>query len=128
MRRVLAIGGCGLGLLLGLPGAAPGAGGPVSPIQGGAGASAPGGDVTYVAIGVRGGTLVQRVRRAGGAVDGWRVLPGSYGVPGVAYDGSATGLSADGRTLVLAANQRRYPPRTTRLAVLDAAHLKLRRT
>jgi hypothetical protein len=72
MRRVLAIGGCGVVLLLGLPGAAAAAGGPVPPQQGGAGTSAPGGDVTYVAIAVRGGTLVQRVRREGGAVEGWR--------------------------------------------------------
>ena len=31
-----------------------------------------------------------------------RLIGGHYGIPGAAYDGSTTGLSADGRTLVLA--------------------------
>ena len=46
----------------------------------------------------------------------------SYDVPAVAYDGSGGGLSADGKTLVLGRFTSAayvYPPRTTRLAILD---------
>ena len=120
MRRVLMIVCCGLGLGLTAPVAALAAGGPVPPVQGGAGVSAPGGDVNYVALAVGRSTLVQQVRRDGGAVERHRLVRGSLGVPGVAWDGSATGLSADGRTLVLASTT----PKPTRLVVLDAKRLR----
>jgi hypothetical protein len=98
MRRLLAI-LCGLGLVL--PACAVAAGGPISPQQGGVGASAPGGGVTYIALGAGQRTVIESVRRAGGAVERFTSLRGSFGIPGVASDGSATGLSADGRTLVV---------------------------
>jgi hypothetical protein len=88
-------------------------------VQAGAGASAPGGQFTYVAMPQGRGTLVERIRRNGGAVDSWRTIAGHFGVPGVAYDGSTTGLSADGATLVLANAVRSYPVTRTRLVVLD---------
>jgi hypothetical protein len=123
MRRLLIV-CCGLGLAV--PGPAAGAGGPVSPQQGGAGVATPGGDVAYVAVGAGRRTVIERVRRAGGAVERYTSLAGSFGVPGVAYDGSATGLSADGRTLVLAGGVGRYPVLRTHLVVLDAVHLRTR--
>jgi hypothetical protein len=123
MRRLLIV-CCGLGLAL--PASAAGAGGPVSPLQGGAGVTAPGGDVAYMALGAGHRTVIERVRRAGGAVDRFTSLPGSFGVPGVASDGSATGLSADGRTLVLSGAIGRYPVLRTHLVVLDALHLRTR--
>jgi hypothetical protein len=123
MRRLLSI-LCGLGLVL--PMCAVAAGGPISPQQGGVGAGAPGGDVTYIAVGARGRTVIESVRRAGGAVERFTSLRGSYGIPGVASDGSATGLSADGRTLVLSGGVGRYPILRTHLVVLDALHLRTR--
>jgi hypothetical protein len=54
------------------------------------------------------------------------VVPGRFDVPVVAYDGSASGLSADGRTLVLIRPRRTFPQRSTELAVLDASTLRLR--
>ena len=66
------------------------------------------------------------MRRAGGAVERFTSLRGSFGVPGVASDGSATGLSADGRTLVLSGGVGRYPIVRTHLVVLDALHLRTR--
>jgi len=123
MRRLLIV-CCGLGLAL--PGLAAAAGGPVSPQQGGAGVATPGGDVAYIAVGAGHRTVIERVRRAGGAVDRFTSLPGSLGIPGVAYDGSTTGLSADGRTLVLAGGLGRYPVLRTHLVVLDALHLRTR--
>ena len=125
MRRALVIAACGAGLLA--PGNASAAGGPVPPVQGGAGATMPGSPVNYVAIVTGRDTLVQRVRRDGGTVERYRRMHGTYGVPGAAYDGSTTGLSADGRTLVLAEATALYPPRETRLAVLDPETLRVRR-
>src|SRR3954470_18246058 len=103
-------------------------GGPVPPQQGGRGASAPGGDVAYVALPAgKGRTTLERIRRDGGAVDGWRTLRGRWGVGAIAFDGSTTGLSADGRTLVLAQTVMIYPPRTTPLAIVDPRHLRIER-
>jgi hypothetical protein len=128
MRRVLAIVWCGLGLGLAAPAVAPAAGGPVPPQQGGAGVSAPGSDIAYVALPAgRDRTVVERVRRGGsGGVERSRLLRGSLGVPGVAWDGSSTGLSADGRTLVLGETISRYPVKRTRFTVLDTQRLRPR--
>src|SRR5690349_19372447 len=119
MRRLLAIGCCGLGLAV--PAAARAAGGPVAPLVGGAGVSAPGGGVDYVAMASAGGTVVERVRRGDGAIRRSVFLRERLGIPGATLNGDATGLSADGRTLVLAPVWRTYPPRVTRLTVMDAA-------
>src|SRR5689334_5376324 len=100
MRRLLVIGCCGLGMAV--PTVAQAAGGPVPPVVGGAGVSTPGGPFGYVAIRTGGGTLVERVRRADGSVRRSVWLRERLGVPGAAFDGATTGLSADGRTLVLA--------------------------
>ena len=54
-----------------------------------------------------------------GEIDRWWYLRGSYVIPAVAYDGSAGGLSADGRTLALVNFCRAYPPPQTKLAILD---------
>jgi hypothetical protein len=106
--------------------AADGAGGPVPAQQAGAGASAPDGALGYVTISTGHSTLVERVARGTGVVERYRLIAGSYGVPGVAYDGSTTGLSADGDTLVLAEATRAYPVTRTRLVVLDPDSLRPR--
>jgi dipeptidyl aminopeptidase/acylaminoacyl peptidase len=125
MRRSLVIAACGAGLLA--PGSAFAGGGPVPPVLGGAGVSTPGGSVNYLAIPAGRDTIVQRVSRDGGTVEGYRRVHGRYGVAGAAYDGSTTGLSADGRTLVLTAARNDPPPKTTRLLVLDADNLHVRK-
>ncbi|MDQ6818010.1 MAG: hypothetical protein M3018_11490, partial [Actinomycetota bacterium] len=89
MRRVVLMTLCGLALAS--PADAVAAGGPVAPVVGGAGAGVADGRFNFVALGVGRGTLVERVRRAGGTVEGSRFFPGSFGVPGVANDGSTTG-------------------------------------
>jgi WD40-like Beta Propeller Repeat len=111
-------------VLLGLAApAAHAAAGPAPPVQGGAGVSAAGSSLHYVAVRSGHDTVVQRVR-AGGFVERSRTLTGAWGVPGAAYDGSNTGLSFDESTLVLAAMQ----PNATRtlLLVLDARSLRPR--
>ena len=124
MRQALVILGC-CALSLGAATAANGAGGPVPPMQNGAGVSTPGGSVNYVALSAGGHrTVVERVRRGDGFVERTRVLRGDYGIPGAAYDGSSTGLSFDESTLVLGDLASR--PQRTRLLVLDARRLKPR--
>jgi hypothetical protein len=123
MRRALMMTLFGFALLPATSAAADG--GPVPPVQGGAGTTAPGNDASFIAVGAGNGhTTVQRVIRGSGVVDRYRTIRGNFGVPGVAYDGSTTGLSADGRTLVLAGITRTYPPRDTPLVVLDAVRFR----
>jgi hypothetical protein len=119
MRRTLLI----VGLALTLPtAAAHAAGGPVSPVQGGAGATAPGQEMGYIAVAAGRDTVLEALDRRAGAVQRTRVLHGSWGIPGVSYDGATTGLSADGRTLVLAALRRRI----SQLLVIEPRTLRVR--
>jgi hypothetical protein len=68
-------------------------------------------------------TVVERIDRRDGRVDRWWQLGGDYDVPAVDYNGTGAGLSADGKALVLSsfaiADPPVYPPKATRLAVLD---------
>ncbi|HKH65459.1 MAG TPA: M14 family zinc carboxypeptidase [Solirubrobacterales bacterium] len=67
-------------------------------------------------------TTLARINRAGGEIDRWWFLRGSWIVPPVAYDLSGGGLSADGGTLVLAAYRYAYPRPdrwTSRFAIVD---------
>jgi hypothetical protein len=123
MRRVLVFVCCGL--FLAAPGVSLASGGPVSPIQG-RGVSAPGSTVSYVAAGAGRDTLLRRVRHGDGKLEGSIRLPGRFGVAGAANDGSMTGLSADGRTLVLAGMVSTFPQRSTTLVVLDTGRLVAR--
>jgi hypothetical protein len=89
--------------------------------------TAPGGDLAYTTRRARGASVVEAR-----ATDSERLvrsarLHGAYVVSAVAYDGSSGGLSADGRTLVLASPRRRFPRSTSGFAVLDAERLRLRR-
>jgi hypothetical protein len=68
-------------------------------------------------------TVVGRIDRRDGRVERWWQLGGDYDVPAVDYSGTGGGLSADEKTLVLSSfaigNPPVYPPKTTRLAILD---------
>jgi hypothetical protein len=63
-------------------------------------------------------TVVERIDLRDSTVDRWWHLRGSYYLPAVAMDGSAGGISANG-ILVLSDSPRRYPPRRSKLAILD---------
>jgi hypothetical protein len=65
-----------------------------------------------------GRTVVARVAEAGGRLLVWRSLPGTFTIPAVAYDGSAGGLSADGRTLALIEPRQSFPRAQTRFLIL----------
>jgi hypothetical protein len=94
---------------------------------GAAGVTVPGLGSRYVAHRAGGGTVVTQVDRDGGRIRASQVLPGRLVVPAVAADGSATGLSADVKTLVLAA-PRRFPSKRSLFTVLDTERLMPRTT
>src|SRR3954452_2491821 len=125
MRRWLIAGGC-VGALA-APAGAGAAGGPVLPVQGGPGVTVPASAARYVAVGAGHETIVEQVLRGEGGVGRTRALDGVWGVPAITFDQDTTGLSADGRTLVLGEIATRFPIRRTRLAVLDARRLTVRR-
>lgn len=95
------------------PGVSSGSGGVVSRAAG----------LRYVALPFQRTTVVQAVRIRGGRVARFNSLPGSYGIPLVGFDGSTDGLSADGKTLVLASAVGR-----SQFVVLDARTLRVRQT
>jgi hypothetical protein len=70
-------------------------------------------------------TLLLR-RTRDGRVVATRRLVGRLVVPVVAYDGSPSGLSADGRTLVLIRPRVRFPQAATALAILATHGLRVR--
>ena len=81
--------------------------------------------VRYVALPAAKTTAVAAVRTSDGRVLRYSTIRGTFGIPLVAFDGTAEGISRDGRTLVLAdvgANQKE-----TRFAVLSTATLRLRK-
>jgi hypothetical protein len=116
-----------LALSIGLaaPSGALAAGGPVPPVQG-ARIAVPGSPDRYFARSAGHDTIVKRTEAGPGSAASELRVSGSYGIPAVAFGGPRTGLSADGRTLVIAAIPRRYPPHTTRLIVLDTPRLAVR--
>jgi hypothetical protein len=125
MRRLVAIGM--FGLALGLPASARGDGAPAGPLVGGAGATAPHSRVAYATVRAGRRTLLERVERAGGAVDSTALLtPGDLDVTRATFAGDGTGLSADGRTLVLARFGNAWPIRRSAFAVVDARHMRIR--
>jgi hypothetical protein len=85
------------------------------------------GPARYVTLPAKGHTVVARVRRDGGQILRSSLLPGNFTIPAVAYDRSASGLSADGRVLVLIEPRTQFPRRRTTLAILDARGLRVQR-
>jgi hypothetical protein len=88
---------------------------------------APGGNERIVTRRAGDDTAVVVIRRADGRNLRSRVIGGHWRVSPATLDGANTGLSADGRTLVLARPERTFPPASTRLAVVDAEKLTVRR-
>jgi len=99
-------------------------GGPVTILTGGQGVVAPDGKVRYVTLTTGRQTIVSFVQLPSGQVLQWRQLPGYFGVPVIALDGTTDGVSRDGRTLVLATPSGGV---TTQFALIDTRTLKLRR-
>jgi hypothetical protein len=106
-------------------GAAADGGGLATVLVGGQGVRAPDGKVRYVALTTGRQTILSVVRSRGGQVVRWRVIPGYFGVPLVAVDGTTDGVSRDGRFLVLAT----LPggSRSTQFALIETKTLRLER-
>ena len=88
--------------------------------------SAPGGELEYTTERAGADTRLVESARYGGPLRA-RKLAGSFSIPAVAYDGSPSGISADGGTLVLISPRTRYPRTRTTFAVVDARRLEIRR-
>ena len=81
----------------------------------------------YYAIGDGGNTQVTKVAAEPnnrGQTLLLRRIEGTLAVPGVAYDGTTSGLSADGGTLILIEPRVSFPRRNTRLIALDTSNLE----
>jgi MYXO-CTERM domain-containing protein len=94
---------------------------------GGVGVATPAAEARYVTLPAGRNTVLARVNPAGGRVLASRMLPGVFTIPAVAYDGSASGLSGDGRTLVLIQPRVRFPRARTPLMVVDTRQLRPRK-
>ena len=94
-------------------------------VSGGAGVATPDGGKRYVALPAPGGTVLAVVDTKTGSIDRFRSLTGLLGVPVVAFDGTTGGVSADGRTLVLAGIPDGRPV-STRFVILDTRTLRTR--
>jgi hypothetical protein len=82
----------------------------------------------YVTVNEGNRTLIERIARNGGRVEAKTWIAGTFTIPAVAYDASASGLSADGGTLVLIQPRKAFPRAVTTFALLDVPSLFLRHT
>jgi hypothetical protein len=101
---------------------------PVTGLDGRVGVISPDGTYRIVTFITGSHTEVARLHTDGAEIARSRTIPGTYAVPAVAYDSSASGLSHDGRTLVLIRPRRQIPSKRTSLAVLDAQRFLVRKT
>ena len=67
-----------------------------------------------------------QIDSAGGTVNGFVSLRGSWGIPIVAFDGTTSGVSAGGQTLVLAQSSQTLLPRRSRFALVNPVKMRLR--
>ena len=88
------------------------------------------GKVRYVAQPTDGWTAVEVVGRESNQVLREMRVKGTWGIPLVAYDGTAEGLFPDGRTLLLAQNlyNGQTLRTTTRFTLVDTRRMKVRGT
>lgn len=100
---------------------------PVLGVDAGAtGVAAPSDQARYVTIPAGANTVVARVSRRGGWILASSLLPGTFTIPAVAYDGSAGGISGDGKTLVLIKPRDSFPRAETTFALIETPQLKPR--
>jgi hypothetical protein len=95
---------------------------PVFGTGGGAAVSTPDHRSTYIARPSGSDTVITESGESTGSLR----IHGQFGVPLVAYDGTASGLAADRSTLVLIRPPVAFPQTLTQLALLDARTLHVR--
>jgi hypothetical protein len=84
------------------------------------------GDFRYSTVAAGADTVAVKTSTATGEIQRTVLLRGDYGVPLVAYDGTPSGLSADGETLALIRPRTRFPRQTTDFVFLDTERLRVR--
>jgi len=84
------------------------------------GVLSPDGKARYLTAFAEGRTAVIAQDPSSGGVRASALLKGRFSAPLVAYDGTAGGVSPDGRTLVLIRPRARFPRADTALAIMDA--------
>ncbi len=94
---------------------------------GGAGVASQSGAIRYVTMPAGPNTIVARADTSTGSILASRLIRGRFTIPAVAYDGSASGLSADGRTLVLIQPRLGFPRAQTPLLVIETQQLRPRK-
>lgn len=82
----------------------------------------------YVTVPAGRRTVVQAVQIRGGRIIRFNSIPGIYGIPMIAFDGSTDGLSRDGSTLVLASAQTGPRSGYSRFALIDTGTLRATQT
>src|SRR4051794_16582019 len=82
------------------------------------------GPYRYAAVSNGGKTTVLKIVSDGGRIFRSQTLGGEFSVPLVAYNGTASGLSADGDRLALIEPRPSFPRKTTDLVILDTVTLK----
>ena len=82
------------------------------------------GGARYHAVEAADGTVVMSLGSDGRILRS-RFIAGDWGIPAVAYDGTSSGLSEDGQTLVLINPRDRFPRAETPLLVFDAQRLRI---
>lgn len=126
MKRALVLGLCAAGLST-LVGSALGAGPSPGATFGSPGVVSHDGKLRFLAMRAGRGTLIESVTTRGGVVRRSRFLKGRFGIPLVAYDGSAGGLSRNGQRLVVYAPANYVGAKAkTRFVVLDPRTLRVR--
>jgi hypothetical protein len=95
--------------------------------QGGPGVLAPDGSSRYVALAAGAGTTIVRTDAKGGGVLGSTTIPGAWGIPIATYAGTGEGISADGKTLVVADVVHSWPHVRSSFAFLDPHTLQVRK-
>ena len=127
IRFAAAAAACALAAAWAALGAA-GDGGPAPGVSvGWAGVTSPDRTVRYVTFPQGPRTLVAAIGTRGGIVQRFGWIRGSYGIPLVAFDGTAEGLTRDGSSLILAGANAGRSARVSRFALVDARKLRLRR-
>jgi len=84
------------------------------------------GGFRYATVAAGRDTVAVRTATGTGEIQRTVELRGDWGVPLVAYDGTPSGLSADGETLTLIRPRAGFPRETTTFAFLDAERLRVR--
>ena len=82
------------------------------------------GGFRYAAVPTPDGTVLSKIEIGTGEIDQFRQVDARLVVPAVAYDFTPGGLSADGRTLVLAKPGVRFPQPRSEFRILDTRTLR----